>query len=197
MAEPRSIVAGVLFGGRSVRMGVDKALLAWGGATMLESVIAAARAVASECVLLGDLHAPPPSLTGCRRLPDAILGIGPIGGLAALLQHFPGRWCLLLSCDIPAVTPDVLRHLADAVEPGASIVAYRSENGIEPCCALYHADLLPAVQRALNRGQHSLHRVIQTSDSVILPAGDETRRALRNVNTPDDYSDRTDTPPGE
>lgn len=181
------IVAGILIGGKSVRMGTTKAALPWGRLTMLETVVNTARLVTGECVLLGTPADAPPSLNRMRIVPDIHPDIGPIGGLHALLTHNPDTWCLLVSCDVPHITRRVLTRLVDGIAPNVSVVAYHANDRFETCCALYHASLLPALERAIAGGKRSLQRFVESVPHRAIPADNSTQRAVRNINTPQEY----------
>ena len=187
MPTTTPIVAGVLIGGKSARMGAAKANLPWAGTTILETVVATARRATSDCLLLGTAHELPPSLQDMKRIPDPYPDAGPIAGLHALLSAHPDTWCLLLSCDIPDITPQTITTLADRITHDALIIAYRIGHRLETCCALYHPSTLPHVQRAIGTGQYALRRLIASLPHIALPADGDARRALRNINTPADY----------
>ncbi len=197
MSSAPNIAAGILIGGKSVRMGTDKALLPWVGSTMAETVVATALQVAADSVLLGACDSLPQGLSGLKRLDDAVAGIGPIGGLAALLAHYPDRWCLLLGCDIPNVTTVTLSGLIERIVHGSQVVVYDVCDRLEPCCALYHSSILPQVSSAIARRRYKLHDLIRSLPYSAVAAGPATRRALHNINTPADYTpSESHKPPG-
>jgi len=181
------LVAGVLIGGTSARMGTTKATLPWGGLTMLETIVNTVLQVTDDCVLLGQHSATPPSLNRLKTIPDIHPGIGPIGGLHALLTSNRDTWCLLLSCDIPHITSRVITRLVDNIAPNVPIVAYRANHRFETCCALYHASLLPTLEQAIARKSRSLQRLIESLPHRTIAADDQTQRALNNINTPQEY----------
>lgn len=112
--RPPRLVAGILVGGRSRRMGRDKALIDVGGETLLERTLRVAKQCADTCVLVGD--APfeiPASLRDLRRVPDASRGAGPIAGLLGLMEAFPSSAVLLLACDMPQLGEELVRQLAE------------------------------------------------------------------------------------
>jgi len=97
----------ILAGGRSSRMGTDKASLAYQGAPLLEHMKNIARSLGSERVLVGGGPG--------GDLPDAIAGAGPAASLAALagVQGGPARW-LVIPVDMPLLTPPLLQRLVAA-----------------------------------------------------------------------------------
>ncbi len=176
-------------------MGRDKATLPWGNNTMLETVVRTVSSAAAQYVLVGQCAELPPPLRGVTLIPDDPPGIGPVGGLAALLTHFPNQWCFLLSCDLPLLAPDTLNALLARVTPDVSVVAYRIEGRFDPCCALYHPRVLPEVRWQIKRGIHSLNAIIRSVPHISVDADDATRRALTNVNTSDDLKHARSTDP--
>ena len=102
----------ILAGGRSSRMGTDKASLAYRGTTLLEHMKNIARSLGSGRVIVGGgTHG---------DLPDPIVGAGPAANLAALaeIQGGPARW-LVIPVDMPLLTPPLLQRLVAAGPDGA------------------------------------------------------------------------------
>ena len=190
MSDSPSIVAGVLVGGKSTRMGANKATLPWGDSTIIETIVETVRRVSPRCVLLGACDELPNSLADLKQLPDAHPGIGPMAGLYSLLAGHPDRWSLLISCDVPNVTCDVINNLVVHITPAARAVVYTTNSRPEPCCALYHAGILPDVERAIADRQYSLTRLIARLSPLEIEADTPIREALGNINTPEDYRDR-------
>ena len=207
MSEHPAISAGVLIGGKSTRMGMDKALLPWKGLTLLESVVRTAHQVTDDCVLLGRAKQLPDSLTDTTLLPDSYPGIGPIAGLHALLTRSPNAWCLLLSCDIPNITIQTISGLVDHITSDTCVVAYATSSistkptdsnpwgtdphhdFLEPCCALYHSKILPDVERAITTRRYALRALIESVPHTRIPVDPATQAALYNINTSRDYTD--------
>src|SRR5512142_2916527 len=104
----------VLAGGRSSRMGQDKALLPWKGSTLIESVAREVFNAAGSVTLIGS-----PERYGSLGFPvisDKIQGCGPLGGLHAALSVTTAEWNILVACDMPAVTSELLKELLAAAE---------------------------------------------------------------------------------
>lgn len=188
MPDTLPIVAGILIGGKSTRMGADKATLPWGDSTIVETIVETVHRVTPECVLLGTCDQLPASLADLCQLLDSHPGIGPITGLHSLLVHHPASWCMLLSCDIPNITREAVNQLVARITPGNRVIVYTTDNRPEPCCALYHADILPNVERAIADKEYSLTKLIARLSPIKVPADDATRSALGNINTRDDYN---------
>lgn len=178
-------------GGRSRRMGQDKALLAWGESTLLDHTIARLREACQAVRVLTGRQA---RYTD-RGLPvdaDVIPGTGPLGGLyTGLLRLTSGALGLFLAVDLPWVPVSLLRVLPGLAE-GFDVVAPVWSRGPEPLCAVYRRTCLDPVLRRLKAGELRMTsfwsevRVRRVGEAELLPHGDPAV-FLRNVNTPQEY----------
>ena len=195
-----AIVGFVVAGGQSRRMGRDKALLPWGGATLLDHAIERLRAV---CVEVRVLSGAEPRYAD-RGLPvdvDAFADGGPLAGLAAALAVAAPRSVLLLGVDMPFVTVPVLAHVRDALAGFDATVPVLAA-GAEPLCAAYGASCRGAVQEALAVGKRKMTsfwprvRVRSLDEGDLAALGPDSRR-FRNLNDPGEYdAARAEDAPG-
>jgi molybdopterin-guanine dinucleotide biosynthesis protein A len=183
----------VVAGGRSTRMGRDKALLPWGDATLLDHAIARlARVCGDVRVLCG------PSERYADRGRPVVLdaaGGGPLAGLAAALDDAAGADALCLGVDLPNVTVELLAAIA-GLDPGADAVVPATARGPEPLCALYRAACREPVAARVARGEFRMTsfwpdvRVRSMGGAALLAFGDP-ERLFANVNAPEDYRRET------
>ena len=178
----------VLAGGQSRRMGRDKALLPLGDQTLIERVIAAARPLGYPCLIVGD----PATYAhlGLPVLPDRHPGLGPLGGLHTALGA-TGATVLLLACDLPFLTTDFLRHLADRRGPHQAVVPYTAA-GLQPLCALYEPSCLAAVESAIQAGQLGMRSLLHNLNLDLVREKDwrpydEHGLLFANLNAPEEY----------
>ena len=152
-------LVGVLAGGLSSRMGRDKAWLPApaGGEALIERLLRIASELALPAVVIGG-NAP----AGIECLRDAPAGIGPIGGLCALLAHAGTRPAIALACDLPYVDAALLARLARADSAAAVLAPRDPESGKwQPLFARYTpARVLPELRRAIDDGVRSLQGVL-------------------------------------
>src|SRR5947209_3261783 len=99
----------ILAGGRSRRMGRDKALLRIEGETLLERTVRVTRALADEVIVVGRPRLEGPG--GVLRLEDERPDSGPLGGLYTGLRHASNAVTIVVACDLPNVETAVLRRL--------------------------------------------------------------------------------------
>jgi molybdopterin-guanine dinucleotide biosynthesis protein A len=190
MSEAAGAVGFVVAGGRSRRMGRDKALLPWAGGTLLDHAIGRLRAVGADVRLLSGEE--PRYLD--RGLPvhtDTTPGAGPLGGLLAALNAAAPRAVLLLAVDMPFVTPELLRSLQDALAGHDAAVPVIGA-AAEPLCAAYGAACREPVLAALGRGERRMtdfwpHVRVRTLAADDLARFGDPSRLFRNLNDPADY----------
>jgi len=193
------IRAGILIGGRSQRMGRPKALIENGGVSLIEHTIATIQHAVDSVVLIGS-HLDYDLPAACHRyplLPDTVVGIGPLGGLAALLKHCDDDdLALLLACDMPYLSAKLVTRLNkaslegsahyDAVVPTTPNSDAATPSRHHPCCALYRPSCLPAIEQAIEERRYSMMHLLSQLRVIDLPLDLNESRWLTNWNTPDD-----------
>lgn len=188
------VTAIVLVGGRSTRMGRDKAVLVpdpHDGRTLTELVLAALAPYAGEALLAGRIL---PGLD-VPAIPDQYAGAGPLAGITAALEATTTDLALVAACDMPAIQPALLQLLLDTARahPTAAAVMCRTEQGLEPLLSTWRPALaLPALNTALSQGVRSLRdAVTHLNIAEIIPEprwrpADPGGDSFRNWNTPAD-----------
>jgi len=182
-----AIDGAVLLGGRSRRMGRDKAWLEVGGTPCATRVARALAAVCDTVWLVGG--APPPGAPG-RPAPDPDGPPCALRGLVAALAASRAEHVVVCATDQPGLTPGLVAALAAA--PPAAAVVPRDASGAHPLCARYRrAAVLDPARRRLAGDDLSLHGLLDGLDTHWLE-GDALARAdphgvaLLNANTPED-----------
>ena len=172
-------VLGLFVGGRSSRMGRPKGSLHTGeGETLIDRALRVGREAGLDPVLVGDASPYPRVGSGVERLADDPAGVGPLGGIRALLRS--RGTSIVLACDMPYVDGGLLRALRDA--PPAAVVAPRRERW-EPLCARYDPRVLPTIDRALAAGRHSLQALLDRVEVLEIAVQPEV---LRDWDRPSD-----------
>jgi molybdopterin-guanine dinucleotide biosynthesis protein A len=187
------VVGVVLAGGRSRRMGRDKALLPLLGEPLVARAVRRLRAAIPEVVVIGPRELAP-ALPGIRLLPDQEAGLGPLGGLATAFSALGARRVVLVACDMPFVVPELIGEMVAVAEreAWAQAVALRTARGLEPLHALYDAACVPVIEEQLARGERSLHELLDRVavcevGAEVVAALDPLGRSALNVNTPAEW----------
>ena len=187
----------LLRGGRSRRMGMDKALLSWEGKTFLQTIadqmdifeekylsVAAEpdKAACPEVTHLDGL------LQGWKVLPDRIPNCGPMGGIWTALSACRAEWALTASCDIPAVRQSFFLKLLDSRSEDVDIVCPVTSDGrMHMTCALYRRSAAPLLEARLREGNYRMRSLFSCCRVKTVPVTDpEEERMLSNINTPEE-----------
>jgi len=194
----RRITIGIFVGGKGTRMGgVAKGLLhAPGGTeTLLERLVRQCARAAPESTpfLIGE--ATPYAALALPQLPDAPAGVGPIGGLRALLMRAladDSELALALACDLPFLDQSLISSLISPFsDPARAARVPFVEGRLQPLAAVYAPDAtLSAVDRSLALGRHALMSVLDQLGSALDRVEFDAERALalRDWDTPEDLS---------
>lgn len=172
----------VLAGGRSTRMGTDKAALPFGGMTLLEWQARKLRALGIEDIMVSGSMLP---AAGTRFVPDLYPHRGPLSGIHACLLAARTENVLVLGVDLPLVPLSALRGLGEAHTGG--ITALCHGQAVEPLIAIYSAQLAPAAEAILRTPDTAVRRLMERAALRRLRFdGDEA--LLMNCNTPEGYA---------
>ena len=130
--------------------------------------VASAASTIGEVALVGNATDYDDLLPGCVRLGDAATGVGPLGGLVALLRAAGSRQAIALACDLPDVRSDDVRALATHPSTAAIVAARRCEDApFEPLFARYDpARVLHAAEAQLAEESHSLQRLLRACEAT-------------------------------
>lgn len=181
-----SAVYGLLLsGGRSSRMGRDKAALDWRGRPALERAFELLSACTERTfVSLRPDQTGEPLRAALPHIVDGDAGEGPIAGIAAAQAAHPDAAWLVLACDLPFVDPATLAHLLAQRDAARLATAYRSaHDGLpEPLCAIWEPSSREPVLEFIRAGRHCPRKFLIGSGAALVDLPDPA--ALDNINTP-------------
>lgn len=187
MVELKDTTGFVLVGGRSSRMGTDKALLPYRG-NPLASHIAAQLAPAVDDVYFvgGDLSRY--GHLGYKFIADERPGQGPIAGIVSALRSTQSTWNIVTACDLPGVTTDFFQALLRRTRTAdvQCIVPVTPDGKEQVLCAVYRKDAFSALSVALDRGEIAVRTAVRSLDTEFWPV--EPGGWSANVNTPEDWA---------
>jgi molybdopterin-guanine dinucleotide biosynthesis protein A len=201
----------VLAGGKSSRMGADKAFLEFRGQTLLDRALAVMGTVSEEVAIVGEpakfakyvaaegrasgYRASECRTSECRSVvADIFSGCGPLAGIHAALAHSTAELNLMLAVDMPFVSSELLAFLfavAEDEDNGAIVTVPRASQRLQPLCAVYRRDYAMAAEQALRAEKYKVDaafsgvavRVIEESEQA---AAGFSERIFFNFNTPED-----------
>ena len=182
-----NVTVQIMAGGRSRRMGRDKAMVELGGRTLLERALDTWQGFGAAVQLsVGPGERGVLAPEGVRPVPDVYPERGPLGGLHAGLLTCDTELLLLTAVDSPFVTKELAEALAKAAEaiPGDAYV-YSVNGRPQPLFGLYRKSCLPAAEALLSAGENRMGRLLERVNTVYLP-GEGKERYFVNLNTPEE-----------
>ncbi len=167
--DHRAEISGfVLAGGRSSRLGQDKALLPWEHGTLLDHAVSRLEQVCGNvrvCADRDDLN------THGTLIRDAQPGAGPLGAIVAALEQSQTEWNFFLAVDLPLVPVQFLRALAARIPNNfVACILPQIERLPQPLCGLYHRPLALGLRRALEEGKYKIMQALRQAIEQQQPA---------------------------
>ncbi len=174
----------LLAGGRSSRMGRDKALLTLGGEPLVKIGLEKLRVVCDEVAIAGGAE----DLGKFGRvISDKRAGCGPLGGIVAALEQSSREWNLFLPVDAPFVPIACLKSLLLAAGFPSVCAMARVDGRAQPLCAVYSRSALGVLERELNEGRWKVADAIEAAGQVKL-VDFEDGGWFANLNTPEEFA---------
>jgi molybdopterin-guanine dinucleotide biosynthesis protein A len=182
----------ILAGGKSTRMGTDKAFVELEGQTLLSRMLALAKAVSRDVRIVGDRQK---FSTHAVVVEDIFRNCGPLAGIHAALRFSSTDRNLILAVDLPFITEEFLDFLiARSRSSSAEITVVRTEQGWQPLCAVYHRAVAHYAEDALRRGQYKIDLLFETANTCVISeiellAAGFSPQLFRNLNTPEELAE--------
>lgn len=186
------VTAIILAGGRSSRMGRDKALLPFGREPLIAHIVGALRPLFDAVIVVAaaDQALPPLPATVVH---DDLAFHGPVAGLCYGLRAAHGEWAFVTSCDSAFIRPALVADLV-ARRQGYDAVVPQWRGRLQPLCAVYRRSLLGLLESRLAEGELRLIDVLDQCRTLTVEE-EEVRRtdpdgsSFFNMNTPEDYAE--------
>jgi molybdenum cofactor guanylyltransferase len=204
--HPPQLAGYVLAGGGSTRFGQDKARVVLAGQPMLIRMCKLLSAVTASVYIVA-----PPARYEFATAPviaDLWPGEGPLGGIITALLHSrealagashtgpaSENWNLIISCDMPFLTPEFLTYLRDfAHASNAKAIVPESAHGREPLCSCWRTSVTDEIQAAFQGGMRRVNDALKLLNAEVLDEThwkrfDSAGHLFWNMNTPADYSE--------
>lgn len=189
--KQHQISAVILAGGKSTRMGQDKASLPWGDQDLLHHLIDCMEKISQDILVISNQSRILP--ISVRVAADIIPQCGPLSGIHSGLYHAKHSTIFVISCDMPFIVPEavqtIIKYAADK-EWDAVVPLYHGKG--QPLFACYQKRSLPAMEQALQTGNYkvlslcnSLHSFYVTEE--MWPSTINLDLLFKNLNHFEDY----------
>ncbi|MFI1743377.1 molybdenum cofactor guanylyltransferase [Thalassobellus sediminis] len=181
MIDKKNITGIILAGGKSTRMGTDKGFLLLNGKPFTQYSIDALQPLVSEILIVSDN--PDYDIFGCKRINDITKNAGPVAGICSGLEASSTEYNLILSCDIPLITSDILKKLIKAIDDTSEVIQIESNGKSMPLIALYKKQCKEIFSKLLKGDERRLRVAVNACQSKNIALELEHDIFTMNVNT--------------
>lgn len=196
----RKIDAFILIGGRSSRLGMDKAFVELDGMTLAERAVRTVRtALSSERITMVAGSSTQFAIDAIASDVPFIFDLhenrGPLGGLHAALAYAKTPWIFILACDYPFVSPELIQFLSEKIgDQHGCVVPRQSDGRMQPLCAFYDvSSAMPVIEQIIERPRVSppMHEIVEMLNPKTVTYDEYSHlenadRLFVNINTQDD-----------
>lgn len=179
----------ILAGGKSRRLGQDKAHLVFRGRSILHHQVELLRILGvREIIVAAGRLRPLPLPRGVVVVEDRYPGFGPLAGIHAGLLAAKNPLSLVLACDMPFLAPPLARELLDLGEEKVKVCV--RAGFLEPFPGAYAKEIIPALEAHLAAGKRGVQEFIRSVPHAVISEErvlllDPTGRSFVNINTPE------------
>lgn len=183
MIRKEALTAVILAGGKSQRMGADKAFLDLEGQPFIERILHVLEGLTKEVIIIANTKQYASLVVPVY--PDLMEDCGPVGGIYTAMKRVQTPYLLVLSCDIPLLSVALLEHLiAESIPCDANILT--TEERWQPLTAIYNSRTLPIFKKALETQKLKLRSLLPSMDLHQIACPTDLIPCLNNINTPND-----------
>jgi molybdenum cofactor guanylyltransferase len=176
----------ILTGGKSSRMGTDKAVLEFEGQSLLKRAADFCSVFCDEVLISS--NNPEHRVEGVSRINDEVKECGPMGGIYSCLKQSSSDWNFVLSVDAPFVQSDFILFLQDHTTDFDAVIPVH-EGKKEPLIAFYQKKALPQIETHIKAENYKMHFLLQKLNTHFVDAGawlEKYPNIFNNLNTPED-----------
>ncbi|MCG9126991.1 molybdenum cofactor guanylyltransferase [Candidatus Poribacteria bacterium] len=206
MHKNNQMVTGVILaGGKSKRMGENKAFLHLGENTIIGHIIGCLQPIVDELLLITNSPDEYAHLN-IRMYSDIVANTGALGGIHTGLTHASHDTVVCVGCDSPFLNSDLLKHLLSVLGEYDAVIPYTTDLPdykkinkkkdmsiiYQTLCAAYSKKCLPIIEEMFDESDYRVHALRERINSLILSPKewqpcDPEGLSFININTPEDY----------
>lgn len=181
----------ILAGGKSTRIGTNKAFLKIGEKTIIDQILAGFESIFREIMIVTSEIKQSCFLERSRVVPDIIPSKGPLGGIYTGLVKSNSFYNFVVACDMPFLNQDLVRYLLEE-RNGYDVVVPEYKGRLQPLCAVYSKDCIRPIETELSRNSLKITDFFQYVRAKIITekeieSFDPEKLCFVNINTPQDY----------
>lgn len=184
MLSPANITGIVLAGGKSTRMGTDKAFLQLKGKPFISHILEAIQQCSEDIFVVS--NNPKLDELGITRFPDSVPGLGPVGGIHTGLSHSKTEFNLIVACDTPFLSQETIHYLIEGIDEKHDIFIVQCEGVQMPLIGIYRKSSMTYFSQAIDEKKLGLQKLLATLQTKIIILPESHAKSVWNINTPSD-----------
>ena len=180
------VSVGILAGGKSSRMGENKALMKIGNERMIGSLIKEL-SVFTDIIISaarpGDYEE-----FGLKTVYDENIEIGPMEGIRRILSEAENEYVFICAADMPRITADFVRALKHFLDSGHDCYIVCDEDHLQPLCSIYKKTVIPVIDKLIADGVYKLRKIFDLVNTKYIPLEilNFDKKTVKNINTRED-----------
>lgn len=177
----------ILCGGKSTRMQSEKGMVLFQEKPFIEHIINAILPLTDQIKLItgsGEYKYLP-----YEKIPDIVTDKGPLGGIYTALSHSETEFNLILSCDIPLISTELLKELISKHTEEAGITIFASESKTHPLIGIYSKKIVQEIKNAIDSDQLRVMDLVARVPHQIINIEESENFHFTNINSPDELDE--------
>lgn len=183
----KALTVFILCGGKSSRMQSEKGLVLFQDKPFIDHIIQAILPITNQIKLI--TASKQYDYLEYEKIPDLIVDKGPLGGIYTALSHSGTEFNLILSCDIPLISTELLQELISKHTKEAGITIYASESKTHPLIGIYSKNILSVIKESIDSDELKMMDLLAKLPHQIIKIEENENFPLTNINSIDELND--------
>ncbi len=171
----------ILCGGKSSRMQSEKGLVLYQNKAFIQHIIDAVLPVSENIQLV--TNSDDYNHLNFKKVKDIVADKGPLGGIYSALVHSDFEKNLILSCDIPLISSQIIQELIQKHQEGIDISIFGDGAGIHPLVGIYSRNLVTDIKNAIDNNQLKMMNFIANNNYQLISIKEENIKLFKNINS--------------
>lgn len=171
----------ILCGGKSSRMQSEKGLVLYKNKPFIEHIIDAVLPISNNIQLITNSN--DYDYLAYPKIKDVVVDKGPLGGIYSALYYSESEINLILSCDIPLISSEIVQELIDKHKANFDVAVLKDNDSIHPLIGIYSKKLIPIIKKAIDENELKMMRFIANVNGQFIPINDDKKNQFKNVNS--------------
>ncbi|MEO8253359.1 MAG: molybdenum cofactor guanylyltransferase [Flavobacterium sp.] len=177
----KKVSISILCGGKSSRMQSEKGLVLFQGKPFIEHIIEAVLPISDAIQLV--TNSADYDYLAFKKIKDIELHKGPIGGIYSALVHSESENNLILSCDIPLISTELLSELIAKHTTDFEVSVFSDAHKIHPLIGIYSKKIIPILKRSIDENDLKMMHLLDKLNHQIIEVEGERSKHFRNINS--------------